>query len=302
MAGSDRSRRYAVLDVFTRQALSGNALAVVFDADGLDTAAMQAIAAEFNLSETAFVQPASHPAHSARVRIFTPRRELPFAGHPTVGTAVVLGMERLGGTGMNEGIVVLEEEIGAVRCGVRLGEGAGFAEFDIPALPDTPQPAGDREMIAAAVGLEPSEIGFENHKPVRCSAGVEFTFVPVRNRTVLEQARAARGFEETFGANGAFLYTRDTESEANDFQARMFAPQQGIPEDPATGAAAAALSGVIRKFDQPPSGVTRYRIEQGYQMGRPSIIELELEIEKKDLSAVRIGGNAVLLARGELLA
>ncbi|MFN0264229.1 PhzF family phenazine biosynthesis protein [Tepidamorphus sp. 3E244] len=303
MSASSTARRYAVLDVFTDKALTGNQLAVVFDSEGLDGERMQAIAAEFNLSETVFVMEPERPAHSAKVRIFTPGRELPFAGHPTVGTSIILALEKYGGTGMKDGIIVLEEQIGSVRCGVKLRENAGFAEFDIPKLPSEPQQAGDRDLIAAGIGLEPSEIGFENHKPMVCDAGVTFTFVPVRDMARLNRAKASgRAFEEAFGSNGAFIYTRDTASEANDFQARMFAPQHGILEDPATGSAAAALAGIIHKFDQPRKGMTRYRIEQGYAMGRPSIIELELEVGNNALSAVRIGGNAVVIARGELIA
>ena len=300
-AGTPKSRRYAVLDVFTSKPLSGNPLAVVLDSEGLDTQRMQAIAAEFNLSETVFVAPASHPAHSAGVRIFTPARELPFAGHPTVGTSILLALDRFGGTGMKEGIIVLEESIGAVRCGVKLGADAGYAEFDIPVLPGKPDNGGDRELIAAAVGLEPSEVGFENHKPTKCSAGVDFAFVPVRDLKRLNRAQvSSRAFEEAFGDRGAFLYTRETQSEANDFQARMFAPAHGIAEDPATGSAAAAFAGVVMHFDAPSPGMSRYRIEQGHAMGRPSLIELEIEIENKALSAVRIGGKAVVIGRGEL--
>lgn len=302
MAKSPDPRRYAVLDVFTSQSLAGNPLAVVLDSDGLDDAAMQAIAAEFNLSETVFVLPPQHPAHSARVRIFTPVLELPFAGHPTVGTAILLALERFDGTGMREGIIVLEENIGAVRCGVRLKQAGAYGEFDIPVLPDKPYAIGERDLIAAAIGLEPSEIGFENHKPMRCSAGVPYSFVPVRDLERLETCRVvSRAFEEVFGEHGAYIYTRETLSEANDFQARMFAPAHGVVEDPATGSAAAAFAGIVTLFDTPSSGVTRYRIEQGQIMGRPSLIELELEIENKVLSAVRIGGYAVVVARGELL-
>ena len=294
-------RRYAVLDVFTTERLAGNPLAVVLDAHGLDTARMQAIAAEFNLSETVFVLPPQGKAHSAAVRIFTPRHELPFAGHPTVGTSVLLAMERFGGTRTTDGIIVLEEEIGAVRSGVTLNGDGGFAEFDIPVLPDLPVGFSDKEMIAAGLGLEPSEIGFENHRPMRCSAGVTFHFVPVRDLERLNGARVTgKAFDRAFGDGSVYLYTRETASEANDFAARMFAPAGGIPEDPATGSAVAALAGVVMHFDAPPNGTNRCRIEQGVAMGRPSLIELELVIEKKMLVTVRIGGHAVIVARGEL--
>jgi hypothetical protein len=146
-------RPYKIFDVFTDRPLTGNPLAVVLDADGLDEAAMQAIAREFNLSETTFVLPAENPAHSAAVRIFTPEQELPFAGHPTVGTAVCLAEERFDGPGEHDAVIVLEERIGAVRCGVRIVDGAGFAEFDCPKLParkPLPLPSASRRPRSAS--------------------------------------------------------------------------------------------------------------------------------------------------------
>ena len=291
-----------VLRVFTdRDGSFGNPLGVV-DAASVDPADRQRIATELGYSETIFVTVPDAGSSTAHAHIHTPTTELSFAGHPTVGTSILLALERFDGTSMKEGIIVLEEDIGAVRCGVKLKQHGTYAEFDIPVLPDKPENGGDRDLIAAALCLEPNEIGFENHKPTRCSAGVPFAFVPVRDLERLNRAKVSgRAFEEAFGERGAFIYTRETASEANDFQARMFAPAHGINEDPATGSAAAAFAGIINLYDQPPPGVTRYRIEQGYAMHRPSLIELELEIEKKALSAVRIGGHAVVVARGELL-
>ncbi|MCG8669897.1 MAG: PhzF family phenazine biosynthesis protein, partial [Pseudomonadales bacterium] len=205
-------RRYKIFDVFTARPLAGNALAVVLDADGLDGAAMQAIAREFNLSETVFVGPADNPAHSAKVRIFTPAIELPFAGHPTVGTAICLARDRFGGPGEHDAVVVLEEEVGPVRCGVRLNDGSGFAEFDSPKLPERTGEGASKTAAAAALGLEPTEIGFENHVPSVWSAGVTFHFVPVRNMGMLAKAGAARAnWDGAFGQGSVFVYTRETE-------------------------------------------------------------------------------------------
>ncbi len=295
-------RRYHVLDVFTDRAMSGNPLAVVTEAEGLDTAAMQAIAAEFNLSETVFVLPPERPAHTAKLRIFTPKKEIPFAGHPTVGTAILLARRNWGeGGGEREGIVAVEEEIGSIRAGVVLRDGHAYAEFDIPQMPKNLDPAPDRELAAAALGLFPSEIGFENHKPCRFHAGNGFAFVPVRNLEVLRRVKLERRtFDKAFPDGGAYVYCRETMSNENDFHARMFAPAMGIVEDPATGSAAAAFAGVIMEFDEPTGGHHRYRIEQGHIMGRPSLVEVELEIEG-DLHAVRIGGSAVIVAEGQLL-
>ena len=193
-------RRYFILDVFTNQALAGNPLAVVLDGEGLSDARMQAIAREFNLSETVFVLPPETPTHSAKLRIFTPAKELPFAGHPTVGTAILLARERFGEIEEDQNaMVVLEEAVGKVRCGVVLKPGAaGFAEFDVPKLARPADPLGDRDVIAAALGLEPSEIGFENHRPTAYEAGVPFAFVPVADLSTLSRAapRAGRQWDE----------------------------------------------------------------------------------------------------------
>jgi trans-2,3-dihydro-3-hydroxyanthranilate isomerase len=186
------TRRYQIFDVFTETPLAGNALAVVLDAEGLDDTAMQAIAREFNLSETVFVLPAENPAHSARLRIFTPGLELPFAGHPTVGTAVCLALERLGGEGDVDSLLVLEEGVGPVRCGVKIARNAGFAEFDCPQLPVRAGEAAPKELLAAALGVEPAELGFENHQPTLWSAGVPFHFVPVASMAVLARAAPQR--------------------------------------------------------------------------------------------------------------
>jgi trans-2,3-dihydro-3-hydroxyanthranilate isomerase len=300
------TRTYAILDVFTETALEGNPLAVVLDADGLDDAQMQAIAREFNLSETVFVLPAEKPVATARLRIFTPQRELPFAGHPTVGSAVLLATRKAaGGVPGNEMVLMLEEAAGAIRCGVFIqNEKAAHAIFVAPALP-SPVPADfDREAVAAALGLLPAEIGFENHKPTAWSAGVPFMFVPVSGLDAIGNASPnTASWATAFGSAsaGAWLYCRETEGSDRHFHARMFAPGFGIAEDPATGSAAAAFAGVVSQFDAPPSGSYRYVIEQGFEMGRPSLMTLEMDIAGGDIVAVRIGGNAVVVAEGTLL-
>jgi trans-2,3-dihydro-3-hydroxyanthranilate isomerase len=296
--------KFHTLDVFTTKRFGGNPLAVVLDADTLDTAAMQAVAREFNLSETVFVMKPDNPAHSAKVRIFTPAAELPFAGHPTVGTAILLAALRspeLGGG--RSAIIALEEQIGVVRVGVRERPGeAHFAEFDAPKVPSDLGSVPSIEDIANAVGLIPSEIGFENHRPSRMSAGVGFNFVPVRSLGAIGRARPVAGrWDRAFpdGA-GAFLYCRETVHKTAQFHARMFAPAHGIAEDPATGSAAAAFAGVVARYDEPPGGEHRYTIEQGYEMGRPSIIQLSLVMNDTQLQTVRIGGHAVRVADGEI--
>ena len=295
---------FHTLDVFTQTRFGGNALAVVLAADALDTGRMQSIAREFNVSETVFVLKPQNPAHTARVRIFTPASEIPFAGHPTVGTAALLAELRVPGHGgSGDAIIALEETIGTVRVGVRFRPGqAVFSEFDAPRLPEDLGSVPAHEDMAAAIGLIPSEIGFENHKPARFSAGLPYTFIPVRTRDAIGKSRAVLGrWERAFGRDGAaYLYCRETVHKAAHFHARMFDPGHGISEDPATGSAAAAFAAVLRRFDDPPAGEHRYVIEQGYEMGRPSLIHLSLVIAGGQLDTVRIGGHSVRVADGEI--
>ena len=299
-----RHYRYAVLDVFTDTALAGNALAVVPDAAGLDVATMQAVAREFALSETVFVLPPENPLHSARLRIFTPVRELPFAGHPTVGTAVYLGRARVGDTaGSHELVLVLEEKVGPVRCGIAITDTSARAVFDLPNMPEQLSVEFHREAVAAALGLVPAEIGFENHQPSAFSAGVPYSFVPVRDLETIGKTRVNESaWSAAFPApvEAAYLYCRETVRADSAFHARMFAPGLGITEDPATGSAAAAFAGVVQHFDTPPAGSHRYVIEQGLEMSRASFITLEADIEGGAVAAARIGGDAVVVAEGTL--
>ena len=298
--------QFHTLDVFTDTRFGGNPLAVVHDADALDTGAMQAVAREFNLSETVFVLKPENPAHIARIRIFTPAIEVPFAGHPTVGTAALLAeLRNPAGAGESEAIVVLEEKVGPVRVGVRLRDGApALAEFDAPRLPEEQGTPPDTERLAGALGLIPSEIGFENHRPTRFTAGNAFTFVLVSSLEAMAKAHvSAPHWHAAFadqGAVGAFLYTRQVVHMTSAFHARMFAPDHGVAEDPATGSAAAAFAGVVERFDAPTDGTHRRIIEQGFEMGRPSLITLSLVMNGNRLAAVRIGGHAVRVSQGTI--
>lgn len=301
-------RDYMIYDVFTDRALAGNPLAVVLDADGLDTAAMQRIAGEFNLSETVFLLPAEVPHHTARLRIFTPRLELPFAGHPTVGTAVALA-ERPGFAAAEgeSAILILEEKVGPVRCAVSRGKAAAFAEFDLPRRPEPVASTLLPEVAAAALGLGPHEIGFENHVVSSWSAGVPYVTVPVRGLKAAGKAtlNADLWLREAPSIGGIaaapYVYCRETVNHDCAFHARMFAPHDGIPEDPATGSAAAAFAGAVMRFDRPGSGSTQLWIEQGVEMGRPSRIRLEIDVENGAIQAARVGGHTVRVAAGTLL-
>jgi len=297
---------YHTLDVFTERAFAGNPLAVVLEADGLDGAVMQTIAREFNLSETVFVLKPDNPAHNARMRIFTPTTELAFAGHPTVGTAVLLAASRPGfGQGVNEALIVLELAAGIVRVGVKLRDGsAPYAEFDAPKLPELTRLDIDTDDIAAAVGLLPSEIGFANHAPRLARTAATFALVPVASREALNRAAPNGSYwSQTFtdeGVVGAFFYSRDCINASSSFHARMFAPDSGIPEDPATGSAAIGFAAALADFDGLPDGVHRRNIEQGYAMHRPSLMTLTIEVKGGKVDGIRLGGHAVRVMSGML--
>ncbi|MBB3648664.1 trans-2,3-dihydro-3-hydroxyanthranilate isomerase [Rhizobium leguminosarum] len=300
------ARSYSVYDVFTDRKLAGNPLAVIFDGDDLSDEAMQAITREINLSETVFVQPSSNPAYAAKLRIFTPGRELPFAGHPTVGTAVALA-ERAHGAATLDLVTVLEENVGPVRCAVRLREGeASFAEFDLPRKSQPAVMPLDKLGMADALSLKVTEIGFENHVPSVWSAGVPFLLIPVHDVGAAQRVEFDPQLWEKIvpfveGAlASAYVYCRGGVNHVAKFHARMFASGMGIVEDPATGSAAAALSGAIHHFDRLTDGHHPIMIEQGVEMGRPSFIHLHIDVDGGTISNARIGGQAVRLASGTL--
>jgi len=298
------ARRFVTVDVFTDRALAGNQLAIVLDSDGLNAAAMQRIACEFNLSETVFVLPPENPAHAARLRIFTPLREVPFAGHPTIGTAVILARQGASDDEERDELVALEQTVGLVRVGVVLKkDSAAFAEFDAPRLPQESELPADQNMIARAIGVMETEIGFANHKPTAFDAGLPYVFIPVRDRGTLAGALPSPElWRVVFGHEAdcaAYVYTRATDGDF-DYEARMFDPDAGIPEDPATGSAVAGFAGVVGRFDALADGRHELKIAQGRDMGRPSLIRLEVELNAGRLHAVRIGGAVVPVSTGEI--
>jgi trans-2,3-dihydro-3-hydroxyanthranilate isomerase len=297
---------FHTLDVFTETRFGGNPLAVVHASDALTDHQMQIVAREFALSETVFVQTSTKPAHTAKLRIFTPTMELPFAGHPTVGTAALLAELRAPETnGDHDALIVLELKVGTVRVGVRQRPSkATFAEFDVPKLPERGVALPPTDQIAPALGLIPSEIGFENHRPTVYSAGVPYAFIPVASRDVIERAGVnAQHWDQVFKdplPGGAFLYCRETVHASSQFHARMFWPSAGVVEDPATGSAAAAFAGVVHQFDSPRDGLHKRDIEQGFELGRPSLINLSLEVRGSKLVGARIGGHAVRVSDGSI--
>lgn len=298
------SLTYHLLDGFTDRRFSGNPLAVVENADALSEAQMQAIAREFNLSETVFLRAPRDPANSAALRIFTPARELPFAGHPVIGASALLAQTRAGALLARHGVAVaLETRLGLLRCeALRAQSGVVYAEAVLPFLPSRREGAPAPEALAAALGLDAADIGFGAHRPTIHAAGPAFVFAPLRSRAALDRARRGPAFADVLGAAaGVFLYTPETVDPACAVNARMFANGLGIDEDPATGSAAAAFAGVALAFEGPEDGEHEFFIEQGHAMGRPSRITLRMSVEGGALIRVAIGGQTVRIAEGRLL-
>lgn len=289
--------KYFLLDVFTETPLAGNPLAVVMKADHLQQSEMQAIAAEFNLSETVFVRQPRLDNHAASLKIFTPRTELPFAGHPTVGAGVLLGlMQRLQA-------VRLEEQVGVITCVMEQGgRRHGHAQFSLPKLPERIGDAPPKEAMAGVLGIGAADIGYSDYQAALYSAGVPFYLVPVRDAGILAQVRLERrGWADVFphGDHSVYVFTQTPEEKANDIAARMFSPGMGLAEDPATGSAAAALIGLLATH-QSAEGQHRVRIRQGHEMGRPSLIDVTYTIADGTLKRGGIGGAAVIIGEGEL--
>jgi trans-2,3-dihydro-3-hydroxyanthranilate isomerase len=261
---------------------------------------MQTIAREFNLSETVFVLPAETAAHRARLRIFTPKRELPFAGHPTVGTAVLLGCLDGGGNG-NARDLVLEENVGLVLCRVAPSEGRGQATFALPVLPREAEAPPPLESLATALGLAAGDIGFGDFMPGCWSAGVAYTLVPLKSLDTVRRAKPDHAqFASALGGGAVYVFSRECAEPGHDFHTRMFAPAFGVNEDPATGSAAAAFAGALARFGGFKDGAHRLAVEQGYEMGRPSLIELGLTLERGALAAASVGGGAVIVSEGTI--
>lgn len=297
--------QYYILDVFTEARFAGNQLAVVRDCDALSAQQMQAVAREFNFSETAFVLAPRDPVNTARVRIFTPTAELSFAGHPTIGVAILIaqtdGADMLGDRDLQ---IALELGIGLVPCSVRRPRGrATRAVFEAPQPPQAigSVAAGD---AARALGLSSTDIGFAAHVPTVYSAGSPFAFVPVASQDALSRAAprldAWDRLVGPLGCIGAFVYCEHAGSETAHVRARMFAPNYGVPEDPATGSAAAAFAGVCLAYEQPGEGDHEIIIEQGVEMGRRSEIALTMTVHDGALASVRVGGSAIVFASGIL--
>jgi trans-2,3-dihydro-3-hydroxyanthranilate isomerase len=290
--------RYYTCDVFTERRFGGNPLAVLPEAAGLSGEQMQRIAREFNYSETAFVLPPADPANTRKVRIFTPAAEIPFAGHPNVGTAFVLAasgaLAALGATTR----VVFEEGAGLVPVEIRYEDGEPVhCEITAP-QPLTLGATAAVEAVAGSIGLSGDAVVTSTHPPRVASAGLPFLCVELRDRAARVQHDEHAALIRSCAVDGVHLYTTDSGAPGVDLRARMYAPLHGVPEDPATGSANLALAGLLAACAGTADGSFAWRIAQGVEMGRPSLLEASAIKRGGEIQTVRIGGRSVLVCTG----
>jgi trans-2,3-dihydro-3-hydroxyanthranilate isomerase len=294
--------RYAIVDVFAEAPLQGNPAAVVFDADALDGARMQAIAREFNLSETAFILKPQEPAHTAHVRLFTPGSEVPFAGHPNIGAAFALANDRP----LRGDELVFEEKAGPVHLRLeRDGDRVFGASLTAQQTVST-QEAPGVSAVAAALSLQESEIVTTTHPPITASVGLEFMFVEVSNVQALGKARAhLPGFDlirDSHRIEGVHLYVKWPSEGGARIQARNLSPYDGIGEDPATGSATASLTALLAQLDPRSDCDFHLEARQGIEMGRPSLLHGYAEKRNGKVAPPRISGRCVAAMQGMLTA
>ena len=299
------SYRFLTADIFTSTRFGGNQLAVLPDASGLTTEQMLAITREFNYSESTFVFPPENPKHTRRVRIFTPGGEIPFAGHPTVGTAHVLaaiGEVPLTGP---ETRIVLEENVGPVTVLIRARDGKpDFAQLSVAMLPQVSQPPVSRAQLAEMLSLDSADLLDGDYAPQTVSCGLPFLLVPLRDRKAVARSRLRLDpWEQSLRGTPSemvMVFAADAERPGSDIRARMYSPSVAVAEDPATGSACACLAGYLAART-PRDGTLKWVVEQGFEMGRPSILEIEADKNAGKITAVRVGGRTVLVSKGELL-
>ena len=294
-------RRYITVDVFTDRAFGGNQLAVVLDAGGLTTVQMQAIATEFNYSETTFVLPPRDSKNDAWVRIFTVNRELPFAGHPNVGTAFVLARQ----AAKPPERVLFEEGAGLVPVAI-LKEGGKPVGAELTA----PQPPKrltqfSAEQAAACLSLSPADVKTDGHRPQIVSVGLPFLVVELASREAVRRAKPdAAAFAKNLpcdGSDAVYFYTRNVPASEKpcDLQARMFHPgSSGLSEDPATGSATVAAAALLADLDGTGDGELKLRIGQGVDMGRPSLLLTRVRKQNGAIVSAHVGGRCVLMMEG----
>jgi trans-2,3-dihydro-3-hydroxyanthranilate isomerase len=302
-----RKLRYHLVDVFTDRPFGGNQLAVFAEGREVPPALMQRLAKELNLSETTFVLPPQETGHDFWVRIFTPAAELPMAGHPTVGTAFVLALEQLIDTSGPETMVRFEEGVGVIPVRIQWDDGRPASIMMSQPLPNFGPEFTDRALMAEMLSIDAD--GIDPNYPLQVvSCGVPFLYVPLKSLATIRQVRLRYDLWEqhlkNFASPHLFMFTPETELENSDVHWRMFAPALGIVEDPATGAASGPLGCYLVKYDPRPRTDDRrqkqisFVSEQGFEMGRPSFIQIEIEQVDEQITGVTVGGQCVHMGEG----
>jgi len=296
--------RFLTLDVFTSAPFGGNQLAVFPDARGIPEAALLDITREFNFSEVTFCYPPEDPANTRKVRIFTPDKEMPFAGHPTIGTAAALALSE-GALPDGKGRFLFEMGVGVVRVDVRTeSEARAWAELSVAKLPEIGPHAPTLNTLAEILSLEAGDLMGGAMSPQAVSCGYPFLLVPLKSMKALAKARVrVDRWEQTlqrFWAPEVFVAARDPEQGEHHWRARMFAPGIRVAEDPATGSAVAAFGGWLALKDPKLDGSFAWSIDQGIEMGRPSRLDVSADKADGKVTAVRVAGRAVLMSEGRL--
>jgi trans-2,3-dihydro-3-hydroxyanthranilate isomerase len=291
--------RFYLCDIFTDTRFGGNQLAVLPEASGLSDHQMQKIAREFNLTETTFVFP-PEAGHTRKIRIFTPTTEVPFAGHPNIGTAFALATAGEFGEVESTVQIYFEGMAGVVPVSVtRHGPSQLACRLAAPEKLSLGAVASPR-LRAAAVSLDPADIVTKTHPPRVASVGLPFLFAELKNRGALRRAEVHMKKLHALAAEGLtpdiHLYVHSSDN--FDIRTRVFAPLDGVPEDPATGSANCALAGLLSHYDEAPDGRYQWRIAQGVEMGRPSILIAEAEKQNGTVITTTIGGSCVMVAEG----
>ena len=301
--------KFHTADVFTDTPFTGNSLAIVEQADDLSDSQMQTLAREFNLPETIFIQRPDQATHTAKVRIFLPRKEIPFAGHPTIGCAIFIAEKIYGNTDDFETQIVLEELAGLVPVLVSRKNGDISARLTAPVVPCEANPIDnaaslklDAESAAMAYGLTVEDIDLDRGGPKAHAGGPTFLFIPVKSREALSRATATEpmcsDLPQAFGGTGGYVYYLSPDDQT--VHARMFAPSGGIPEDPATGSASAILASQLQFANRLEEGTTHFDLFQGYDMGRASQLHLEVDVHDAAITSVRVSGTSVAISSGTI--
>jgi trans-2,3-dihydro-3-hydroxyanthranilate isomerase len=297
-------KQYRIVDVFTDRMFGGNALAVVLDGRGISDPKMQALAREMNLSETTFVLPPEDPANDFRVRIFTPGRELPMAGHPTVGTAFVLAREKMLPAGDDTVTIRLEEKVGLIPVRLEMKNGVPDMIWMTQLRPTFGPVFPERTAVAEMLGIDPA--GIRSDLPIEVvSCGMPFLFVPARDLATMRRLRINRDLSSralaSLGVHEVFVFAMEVENAGSSVHSRMFAPELGIGEDPATGGASGPLGCYLVRHGVVAAKPTISIVsEQGIEMGRPSFIHIVITQEGGEITEVKVGGQTVFVGGGEI--